>query len=132
MQSDPPTPTRAPDNQFRQIQDQPDFVRNASLPNFWGWGRGILLHRWSPYSSDPDHLLLRREEPGASIYAVKQYLSLSIYIYIDMLEHLSLYIYIYACVYTYIYIYIYIGLGRPHSPDPDHLPSRREEPGCTS
>ena len=47
MQSEPPTPTRAPDNQFRQIQYQLVYVRNTTLLNLWSWGRGVLFHRSS-------------------------------------------------------------------------------------
>ena len=46
MKSEPPTPTRAPGNKFRQIQDQLNSIRHTSLLNFWGWGRGFLFHAW--------------------------------------------------------------------------------------
>ena len=36
----PPNPTRAPDNQFRQTRYQLNCIRNTSLLNFRGWGRG--------------------------------------------------------------------------------------------
>ena len=36
MKSEPPTPTRAPDNQFRQIYSHLNHIRNTSLLNFWG------------------------------------------------------------------------------------------------
>ena len=42
MKSEPPTPARAPDNRFRQMQDQLNYVRSTSLLNIWGWGRGFL------------------------------------------------------------------------------------------
>ena len=35
-----PTPTRAPDNEFR-----PSLIRDTSLLNFSGRGRGFLFHR---------------------------------------------------------------------------------------
>ena len=46
MKSEPPTPTRAPDSQFRKMQYQLDSIRNTSLLSLWGWGRGFLFHRW--------------------------------------------------------------------------------------
>ena len=46
VKSEPPTPCRAPDSQFRKMQDQLNYVRSASLLNAWGWGRGFLFHRW--------------------------------------------------------------------------------------
>ena len=39
MKSDPPTPTRAPDNQFRQIACESNYIRDTSLLNVWSWGR---------------------------------------------------------------------------------------------
>ena len=33
--------------QFRKIQDCLKYIRNTSSLNFWGWGRGFLLHRYS-------------------------------------------------------------------------------------
>ena len=45
MKSEPPTPTRAPDNQSRKMQYQLNYVSNTSLLNFLGWGRGFLFHR---------------------------------------------------------------------------------------
>ena len=32
MKSEPPTPTRARDNQLRKMQDQPNHIRTTSLP----------------------------------------------------------------------------------------------------
>ena len=40
------TPTRAPDNRFRIMQDYLNSIRSTSLLNLWGWGRGFLFHRW--------------------------------------------------------------------------------------
>ena len=43
--TEPPTPTRAPDNQlFKTVIST--SLENTSLVNFWGWGRGLLFHRW--------------------------------------------------------------------------------------
>ena len=39
------TPTRAPDNRFRIMQDYLNSIRSTSLLNLWGWGRGFLFHR---------------------------------------------------------------------------------------
>ena len=50
--SNPPTPTRAPDNQSRKTQDQPNSVRNTGLLNLWGLGRGFLFHRWRYHKFD--------------------------------------------------------------------------------
>ena len=47
MKSEPPTPTRAPDNQSRQMKPQPPYIRNTHLLNGWSLGRGLLLHRWT-------------------------------------------------------------------------------------
>ena len=44
MKWEPPTQTRAPDNQFRQMQDYLTYTRNTSLLNACGWGPG------GPYS----------------------------------------------------------------------------------
>ena len=46
MKSETPTPTRAPDNQFRKMQCLLNSIRNNDLLNVWGWGRGFLFHRW--------------------------------------------------------------------------------------
>ena len=46
MKSEPPTPTRAPDDQCRQIQYWLKYIRNTSLLNVWGWGQGFLFHQW--------------------------------------------------------------------------------------
>ena len=43
MKSEPPTPTRASDNQFRKMQDSLNCIRHTSLLNFWGWGRGVPI-----------------------------------------------------------------------------------------
>ena len=59
MKSEPPTPTRDPDNQFRQMEDEHNYIRNTCLPNFWGWGRGLLFPRWLTAARR------RREEIGA-------------------------------------------------------------------
>ena len=40
--SEPPTPTRAPDDQIRKMQYQANYVRNASLLKFMGLGSGVL------------------------------------------------------------------------------------------
>ena len=45
MKSEPPTPTRAPDSQSRKMQGWLNFIRNASLLNSWGRGRGFRFHR---------------------------------------------------------------------------------------
>ena len=47
MRSEPPTPTRAPDNQFRQMQHYLHYIRNTNLLNFWVWVGGS-------YSIDED------------------------------------------------------------------------------
>ena len=39
MKYEPLTPTRAPDNQFRKLQNLLNCIRNTSLLNVWGWGR---------------------------------------------------------------------------------------------
>ena len=43
MKSEAPTPTRAPDNQFRKMQDELTSIRNTSLPNFRGWGSEVPI-----------------------------------------------------------------------------------------
>ena len=45
MESEPPTPTRAPDNQFRQMQYKLNYIIDTSLLNLSGWGRGFRFHR---------------------------------------------------------------------------------------
>ena len=42
---------RRPDNQFRTMQDKLNVTRNASLLNFWGWGRGFLFCVFLPRAS---------------------------------------------------------------------------------
>ena len=36
-------PTRAPDNQCRQMLYYLDYVRNTNVLNAWGWGQGFLF-----------------------------------------------------------------------------------------
>ena len=46
MKSEPPTPTRALDNQFRKLQDSyvdQIVLETPVLLNFWGWGWGIPI-----------------------------------------------------------------------------------------
>ena len=46
MKSEPPTPTRAPDNQLRTKSYQTHHIyRNIHLLNLLGWGWGFLFHR---------------------------------------------------------------------------------------
>ena len=47
MKSEPPTPTRAPDNQLYTNIGLTTFNQYSNnLLNFWAWGRGFLFHRW--------------------------------------------------------------------------------------
>ena len=39
MQSELPTPTGAPGNQFRQMYDKLNYIRDTNLLNVWGWSR---------------------------------------------------------------------------------------------
>ena len=41
MKSEPPTPTRAPDNQLRQTQHQSDYIRQNRFTKFQGLGSNI-------------------------------------------------------------------------------------------
>ena len=41
MNSEPPTPTRTPDNQFRTMYDLLNLVKDTGLLHFSGWGRGV-------------------------------------------------------------------------------------------
>ena len=51
MKLGPPTPTGAPDSQFRKMQDQLNSIRNTDVLNIWGWGRGFLFCRWWPHKT---------------------------------------------------------------------------------
>ena len=50
MKSEPPTPTRATDNQFRQMQYQLNYIRNTSLLNVLGLGSGAPIPSVMPLS----------------------------------------------------------------------------------
>ena len=132
MKSEPPTPARAPDDQTRTMQDELNFVRHASLPKLWGWGRGFLSHRemsswmsvtestiWARRISEyflyrsisSSRLLTPPRAPfprgGGEIgwHMYNAYVYIYIYIYICI----GMYIYIYIHnIYIYIYIYIFI------------------------
>ena len=80
-----PQLTGAPDNQFRQMYDWVNYIRNASLLNVWGWGRGSLFHRW--------HLLC--------------WLYICVTVCVCVGFRVYIYIYTYMCIYIYIYIYVY-------------------------
>ena len=43
MESEPPTPTRAPDNQFRKMQDQLSYVRDTDLFKCLGLGSEVPM-----------------------------------------------------------------------------------------
>ena len=43
MKSEPPTPTRAPDNQFTQMQDYQHYIRNTNLLKFMESGSGVPI-----------------------------------------------------------------------------------------
>ena len=107
MASEPPTPTRAPDKQFRQMQYYLSYIRETSLLNFWGLGRGFLrspsvanVRRWGLllHSLWPWGLIIRLSIIHITCMCIS--LSLSIYIYI--------YTYIYVYIYIYVYVYMYI------------------------
>ena len=73
MKSEPLTPTRAPDNQFRQMSYELNYIRNANLLIFggWGWGRGFLFHRGGPLTLRNSNLLKQEldQGPGQANYA---------------------------------------------------------------
>ena len=99
LKSEPQTPPRAPDKQFRQMQCQLNSIRATSLIYFWGWGRGFLFHRWlMRWRLRNNHKQNPPLQMGGFELGWGGALPL-------------LYIYIYIYIYThsiYIYIYIYI------------------------
>ena len=87
MKSEPPTPTRAPqDNRSRTTQDELNDIRNASLLHFWGWGWGVPTYETIISDSTP------------------------------RLYYTSMYIYIYIHTYTYIHRWKPCWSGRPPRP----------------
>ena len=85
-------PTGAPDNQFRinrinnvrsnefldfsKMQDRINNVRNTSLPNFWGWGRGFLFQRWYRPGGTRKHLGSRLIAFSGTVFSRSPWLSI--------------------------------------------------------
>ena len=93
MKSEPPTPTRAPDNQFRKMQAHLNHIRNSSLLNLWGWGRGgpllsvtggrLLVIVAARQRSNPQNLGVRQQRhvPAGSLISCCCFIRLFMYCY---------------------------------------------------
>ena len=137
MKSEPPTPTRAPDKQFRQTKDYLNYGINTNLLDFWGWGPGFLFHRWWITSQHLTHINFRCEVPTPSVFEGQYNISCSnpTSSNTTLLNYIYIYIYIHASLSLYIYIYIYIsrttsqvgdaapppGASGPASPAPGYI-----------
>ena len=120
MKSGPPTPTRAPDNQFRSMQDEKDYVRSATgvgvggcpIPSAMACPRagsrgqkqrlpGGRRNGGAPMAKAAPLALASRGCHDSCVY-------IYIYIYIYTYTYIYIYIYVFMCVYIYIYIYIFV------------------------
>ena len=106
MKSEPPTPTRDPDNQFRKnIRLPKSYQKHQFTKSVWGWGRGFLFHRWvckvsrtRRCGSEVREQGTLREPSGSGNSANEMY---------RWLYHTAKIICMCVCIYIYIYIYIY-------------------------